>query len=140
MAGTIVVADDDMYPHPGGGVAKRIIKLTCTHAAGALSETLGDSTTGLKHGPISGWSLRHIVTKPGATAPTDATDLTIKDADGSDLLDANGTDKVDATTVESAPAGADGEIMDRLIPGTLTIATANNAVAAAVFTLWLHLV
>lgn len=143
MAGSIVCVGDDIYrdiDRSVGGVV-RVLALKLTHHTdNSLSVTLNDSVSGLKHGSLYGWQAWIFQTYPGATAPTDATDMTIADDYGLDILGAGGTNMVDATTGQEFYAEVNNIAGPRPISTDLTIATANNAVASAVFTMRMYMV
>ena len=146
MAGTIAVTSDKLYGvSTDGHKPLRVVTCTCTHHTDNSLSVTSDGITGLENGALDSgeWCLLGVETKPGGTAPTDATDLTIKNALGADLLGGNGTDLVDATTVAHANAGFTNSDDEVLFPypivDTLTFATATNSVASAIFTLKMYL-
>ena len=81
---------------------------------------------------ILGMKLYNVKVCPGVTAPTDASDLTITDADGIDLLGARGTDLIDSASMTSCCAGSSGTEMPMPVMGPITINITNNVVNAAV--------
>jgi hypothetical protein len=89
---------------------------------------------------IRGLKLYSVKAIPGGTAPTDATDLTITDEYGVDLLGGKGTDLVDATSKTWIPAGPVGYAFPALITGNITVNITNNLVDSAVTTLVLEFV
>jgi len=142
MAGTMAVASDKIIDSTGRNTYMsdlRVIDITCTHHTDNSFSVASTAITGLLHGDLDGWRIETVETEPdGGTAPTDGTDLTITDARGVDILDGNGTDLVDATTAEGTYCAIDGQPYAWPVSGTLTFATANNAVASAIFTLRLN--
>lgn len=123
-AGTCVLTQGGSFP----GAAKRWLQYTCT--ADAADATIGNTTiTGFRD-----YYLYSVETWPGATAPTDVSDLTLSDSDSEDLLAGNGTDGIDATdknTIlpESAYMGLK---FFHMIKGNLTLAISGNAVNSAI--------
>ena len=84
---------------------------------------------------IRGLKIYSVKAYPGTTAPTDATDVTITDEFGIDLLGGKGADLVDATTKTFIPSGPGAFAQPALITGNITINITNNAVAEAVTTI-----
>ena len=108
-----------------------VISLTCTASATDASFT-SKTITGLK-----GWSLYRVITSPGSTAPTDNSNLTLKDTLGAaseDLLGTNGTGGVDNATKNTIfPRNTYHSLNDYPpILGTLTLAITNNSVNSAI--------
>lgn len=143
MAGTVVITGDYLFNMDQGRT--RCVTATCTHHTdNSLSDTVSETETGLKHGSLAGWLLDEAWTAPGTTAPTDATDLTISGTIGSvavDLLGGAGTDQIDATShLKFVPLSGGVNKQVPIPTGNLTVATANNAVASAIFylVLWLR--
>ena len=89
---------------------------------------------------IRGLKLYSVKAYPGATAPTDATDLTITDEFGCDLLGTKGTNFIDATSKTWIPAGPEGYALPALITGDITVNISNNAVNSAITTIILEFV
>jgi hypothetical protein len=89
---------------------------------------------------IRGLKIYSVKAYPGGTAPTDATDATITDEYGIDLLGGKGTDLVDATSKTWIMAGPVDSYMPPLITGNITLTITNNSVASAVTTIILELV
>lgn len=81
---------------------------------------------------VKGWYLYNVRTYPGATAPTDATDMTLVDSQSRDVLGGSGTDLIDSTTCESTSAALP---FYEKVTETLTLTVSNNAVYSAVFTI-----
>ena len=88
---------------------------------------------------IRGLKLYSVKAYPGATAPTDATDVTITDEFGIDLLGGKGVDLVDATSKTWVPIGPANYALPALITGNITVNITNNAVDGAITTLILEL-
>lgn len=89
---------------------------------------------------IRGFKLYSVKAYPGATAPTDATDLTITDEHGVDLLGGKGADAIDATSKTWIPVGPADYALPALITGNITVNITNNSVDSAITTLVLELV
>lgn len=89
---------------------------------------------------IRGLKLYSVKAYPGSTAPTDATDLTITDEYGVDLLGGKGTDVIDSTSKTWTLVGPSGSYSPALITGNITVTITNNAVNSAVTTLILEFV
>lgn len=129
----------------------QICKLVLTCTAGAA----GDANAGLFPATvinplavdsagslfdIRGLKIYSVKAYPGATAPTDATDVTITDEYSVDLLGGKGTDLVDATSKTWIPAGPANYAFAALITGNITVNITNNSVASAVTTIIIELV
>ena len=125
----------------GSQLAAKVVTLTCTHHTDnslsvALASTIMDE--------LSGWYVYSMKSIPsGVTAPTDATDFEITDADGLSLVGANGTDFIDATSTQKTLGYNTfltvNEYLSPVASETWTISTTNNAVASAIFTLKIYL-
>ena len=89
---------------------------------------------------IRGLKLYSVKSYPGATAPTDATDLTITDKFGVDLLGGKGADAIDATSKTWIPFGPADYALPALITGDITVNITNNLVDSAIATLVLEIV
>lgn len=144
MAASITISSDTVITPQGSaesrskyGCSFRALVLSCTcHTDGSFSVELGDATSGLTNGKITGWRFEHVVAAPGSTAPTDASDITIKtSAPAIDILDGNGTDLIDSATVTGTNGQLNSVAYTWPITDTLTIAVTNNEVASATFTL-----
>lgn len=88
---------------------------------------------------IRGLKLYSVKAIPGDTAPTDATDCTITDADGVDLLGGKGADLIDATSKTWVPFGPSTFALPALITGDISINITNNSVNSAQTTIVLEL-
>jgi len=88
---------------------------------------------------IRGLKLYSVKAYPGTTAPTDATDATITDEHGVDLLGTKGTNLIDATSKTWIPAGPEGYAFPALITGNITLTITNNLVDGAITTVILEL-
>jgi len=110
------------------------VHLLCSAEAAAATFTsrVLQSLAGMANFDITGYSLYNVKVFPGATAPTDASDLTITDVDGVDLLGARGTDLIDASSMTSCCAGSTNTEMPMPVTGPITINISNNAVNAAI--------
>ena len=126
-----------------GQVAKLV--LTCTADADAATfpaavlNTLavdGDGRSFDIRG-LQGYSIKVI---PGSPAPTDASDITITDEYGIDLLGGKGTNLISATNKTWALFGPSGYSVSALISGNTTITISNNAVKSAVITIVIELI
>lgn len=84
---------------------------------------------------LVGFKLYSVTAYHGATGPTDASDLTITDVNGIDLLGARGTDLIDETSETSCCAGSTNTEMPMPITGPITITLTGNSVASAVVNL-----
>lgn len=89
---------------------------------------------------IRGLKLYSVKAYPGGTAPTDATDATITDEFGIDLLGGKGANLIDATSKTWIPAGPANYAFPALITGNITLTITNNSVNSAVTTIVLELV
>lgn len=125
-------------------VAKLV--LTCTAGtageAGAYPATVLNALAVDSNGSlfdIRGMKIYSVKAYPGDTAPTDATDVTITDEFGVDLLGGKGADLVDATTKTFIPSGPGAFAQPALITGNITINITNNSVASAVTTIIIEL-
>jgi hypothetical protein len=122
-----------------------IVTLTCTAGAegGAPGDHLFPATVIndliLTEGfDIRGLKVYSIVTSPGATGPTDNSDLTITDKYGIDILAGAGANIVDNATANRVVLNPDTAAV--LITGDLTVNITGNIVDGAVTTLALELV
>ncbi|MCK5606916.1 hypothetical protein KAR91_33750 [Candidatus Pacearchaeota archaeon] len=115
------------------------LTMVCTsHSDNSLSTTISTATVN----KLSGLYFYNITAYPGDIAPTTDTDLTITATNGNksiDVLGGNGVDIIDNTeTREEIPrliAGAVNFFSVVDPANTYTVATINNAVASATFTL-----
>ena len=106
----------------------RTLRLLCTadETDGSFDLAIPDDAMAF----IGGWILERILTKPGGTAPTDASDLTLTDPEEAtaDLLATEGADIIDATstliTVLTAPVP---------LYAAHVLHVANNIVNSAIF-------
>jgi len=143
MAGTIVGTLTRIQTQQGRPQIAKLV-LTCTADADASTypatvinplAVTSDSRTF----DIRGLKLYSVKAIPGDTAPTDATDLTITDEYGVDLLGGKGTNLIDATSKTWTLTGPAGCYVPALITGNVTVTITNNAVKSAVVTLVLEL-
>jgi hypothetical protein len=130
-----------------GRPSMAVLELTCTAGtageAGAFPATIinplaVDSVGSLFD--LRGLKLYSVKVIPGATAPTDATDLTITDEYGIDLLGGKGTDLIDAISKTWIPIGPAGYALPALITGDVTVTITGNLIASAVITIVLEFV
>jgi len=79
---------------------------------------------------------------PGATGPTDNTDLELLEdsATGPDILSGTGTDKIDNTATNVFRPLSGAVAYSAPIMGTLWVKASNNSVSGAIFTLTLRTV
>jgi hypothetical protein len=118
------------------------IKLTCTGDAsnGTIPATVINTLANIADVDLRGKKLYEAKAYPGGTAPTDATDVTITDEDGIDLLGGRGADLVDATSKTYIAVGPASTYQPALITGNMTLNISNQAVHSAVFYIILTIV
>jgi hypothetical protein len=130
-----------------GRPSMAVLELTCTAGtageAGTFPATIinplaVDSVGSLFD--LRGLKLYSVKVIPGATVPTDATDLTITDEYGIDLLGGKGTDLIDATSKTWIPIGPAGYALPALITGNVTVTITGNLIDSAVITIVLEFV
>ena len=144
MAGTITGVLTRMGVRQGSPQISKLV-LTCTADSVAATypatvvNPLAVDSNGYSY-DIRGLKLYSVKAYPGTTAPTDATDLTITDEFGVDLLGGKGANLIDATSKTWVPAGPAGYAFPALITGNITVTITNNAVVSAVTTIILELV
>jgi hypothetical protein len=116
--------------------------LTCTAGtgaqAGAYPATVLNPLAVDSNGnsfDIRGMKLYSVKAYPGTTAPTDATDATITDEFGIDILGGKGSDLIDATTKTFIPSGPGAFAQPALITGNITLNITSNSVESAVTTI-----
>lgn len=139
MAGTCAFVSAKDINDSYGRTVGRVVEVLCTHHTDkSLSADLDATTMKM----LGGTKVYRVKSIPSATtAPSDATDLSIVDSDGLSLMGTtdNGANFIDATsTLETMLYNAVLTASEEryIIEGeTLTIATANNDVASAIFTL-----
>jgi len=118
MAGSIVfVRQGDV---PGQNVYYQEYLMTADAAAGTFPTTSSM--------PING-KILSVVTKPGATQPQAAYDITLSDSDGANVMGTTLNDRAAAAAEKVVPA------VPPYVIGPLSIAVANNNVNSAVVTL-----
>lgn len=88
---------------------------------------------------LRGLKLYSVKAYPGATAPTAATDVTITDEFGIDVLGGKGVDLIDATSKTWVPVGPANYALPALVTGNITVNITNNSVDGAITTLILEL-
>lgn len=132
--GTVTVTKSTRQ-YGSSGKAVRVVKI---HWVGDASAATVPSTD------IAGMSgfLMKMVTDPGATAPTDNYDITLKAKnDGlDDCMNAAGTDRDTANTEVAFPIGASGTLPNYCQPDTYTFALSGNAVNSAIGDVYLYFV
>ena len=120
-----------------------LITLTCTADATAHTwpATVVNTLDNVSTYDLRGLKLYSVMAIPSAvTAPTAATDLTITDTNGVDLLGGKGTDFISDTAKTWIPAGPSNYAFPALITGNITVTMSNNLVNSAVITLVLQFV
>lgn len=119
-----------------------VVVLTCTASADNASypATVVNTLANILPWDLRGLKLYSVKVIPGATAPTDATDLTITDEYGVDLLGTKGTNFIDNTSKTWIPVGPAGYALPALITGNITVNISNNAVNSALTTIVLEFV
>jgi len=139
MAGTITGVLNRIQTQQGRPKIAEVV-LTCTaHTDGTYPATVVNTLAGLAGFDIRGFKLYSVKSIPGTTPPTVASDLTILDKHGVDLLGGKGTDFIDATDKKWALVGPVGYNAPALITGDITVNIANNSVNSAIVTLVLEL-
>ena len=135
-AGTITqaITSDRQY---GPNNAFRAVTLSCTgDAANGTLPATALSTAILATLHSGGYALFKVQTYPGGVAPTDASDMTITDGTGADILGGNGANQIDATSkLEFYPLIGATPVLQPVI-GTWTVNITQQAVAtnSATFT------
>jgi len=136
MAGTVVLSSDKLYVGASGKYETRELTILCTGDAsdGTIPDTNLCSLVAADK-PLHGWGLCSIETVPGATGPTDNSDVYLKTANGTDILEGNGENMLDNA--------ANNIIYPPLIPLivflTLTLDVDNQSVNSAVYTIIMNL-
>lgn len=144
MAGTITGVLTRIGVRQGSPQISKLV-LTCTGDASngsypaTVLNTLAVDSNGSSY-DIRGLKLYSVKAYPGGTAPTDATDATITDEFGIDLLGGKGANLIDATSKTWIPAGPANYAFPALITGNITLTITNNSVNSAVTTIVLELV
>lgn len=109
----------------------KTITFTCTADAADGSYPATALTTAQKK-YVRGWWLSHVKIDPGATGPTDNSDLTLT-VGSFDILGGNGTDAIDnAVNCVLVPYGSGGDAQYPMTDDDLTINITNNSVNSAV--------
>jgi hypothetical protein len=138
MAGTIIATTRGIKkvgsPYKYDMIEVRLL-CTCEAAAATFTSVVLNTLSGVVGYDLVGYKLYSVKAFPGSTGPTDATDLTITDVDGVDLLGARGTNLIMEATKTSCCAGSASSEMPMPITGPITINISNNAVNAAVINL-----
>lgn len=135
MAGTIV-AYPKRIQRKGSPLHNDMIEVrllcTCEAAAATFTSVVLNTLAGMSDYDLVGFFLYSVKVWPGATAPTDASDLTITDVDGIDLLGGRGTDLIDSASLTSCCVGTTSTDMPMPITGPITLNISGNVVNAAV--------
>jgi hypothetical protein len=118
------------------------VTLTCTGDAsdGSFPATNINTLVKALGYDIRGMKISEVKAAPGATAPTDATDVEITDENGIDILGARGTNLIDATSKTYIVPGPASQHQPVLVTGDLTIAITGNSVHSAITTIVLNLI
>lgn len=111
----------------------RVVKIVWTADASAATVPATDITG------IHGYLMK-VVTDPGATAPTDDYDITLKDkSDGlQDCMNGAGSNRDTANSEVAYPIGGTGTVPAWCQADTHTFALAGNSVNSATGTVWLY--
>ncbi len=135
-AGTFTGTSTPYYNRATGKVEGFIVHLVCTanDPATTISSSI-DTISGVNTYSLAGTNLHNVKSYPGATAPTDASDLTITDSYGVDLLGGKGTNLIDSTDYTQTLVGPSGAYAPQRSIGTKSVTITNNAVANAVINL-----
>jgi len=132
-AGAVCTFSDPVYY----GQLKCVISVTCTadDTNHLFPDTAWDSDL-IEDLQDGDWYLTSFKTFPGATPPTDATDLSLEDSDGLNVLGASGTDALDATsTLEKFVENSDSVTRPWPILNGVTQKITNNSVDSAIVTI-----
>lgn len=133
MAATIACTLKDDRPRHGMAVLR--VDWACDTGSSAYSVPIPI--------PIYG-SMCHIVSKPGAIAPTDISDVALIGEDGADRLQGSGADAISASVVKTTPTMTEATVSSRYygvnpsIGGFVTLTISNNTVNGANGTLWFY--
>lgn len=130
MASSITVSSVREVKNSAGVVTQRVFVIGC------VAHTDGTFTSTTLPYDFSG-QLDLVTYAVGATPPTAASDLTILDNEGVDVLGAAGADKVTTTNSQFKPAIGSAAV-SRPIVDNLTLAIAANIVNGATFTISLY--
>jgi len=139
MAGTITGVLTRVQTQQGRPQVAKLV-LTCVGDAsdgGFPATILNDLQTSFRLEGLQFYSIKVI---PGTTTPTDASDLTITDEYGVDLLGGKGTNLISATLKTWALFGPAGYSVSALITGDTTITITGNSVHSATFTIIIELI
>ncbi len=134
MAGSSVILVSESKHHDIQGSLKFIkVEVLCTgdDGTGAIPDTDISALCSLK---LEGLYLLTVATSPGATPPTDATDLTLE-VDDMDMLDGKGVNLIDATTNELTWAGSSGTDFGVPVTGAMTQKITNQSAVDALVTI-----
>jgi hypothetical protein len=134
MAGTVVVSSVTPIIDDRGIMIGRKIAITATADASAATYPATDISALLSVLGVNPKNtfLYYAKVKPGATAPTDASSFTVKDADALDLLGGRGASAILAASTNSVNAGTPDTPMLMLIDSALTLAITGNSVNSAI--------
>ena len=129
-AGTVTSEMVDAGPSNDTSRIKTIV-FTCTaDAAAATYPATAFSAAQIAY--VKGYFLSHLKADPGATGPTDNSDVTLTYG-GFDILGGNGTDIIDETVNGvCVPYGSNGDAQYPMTGEALTLNISNNAVNSAV--------
>jgi hypothetical protein len=119
-------------------------RVTITLQADAADASLAVTLTAAQMEQLDGLFVYKVIVRPGATAPTDASDLAIEDSRGLVLMDAtrNGLNLVDATSTlwnytDGPTSGNHYHLLEEEFPVTITVT--GNSVNSAIVILDLEL-
>jgi hypothetical protein len=144
MAGTITGLLSRM-PTKTGRPSIAVLKLTCTADADAATypatviNPLAVTSDGRSF-DLRGLKLYSVKAYPGDTAPSDASNLTVTDEFGVDLIGGRGTNFISATNKTWTPAGPANYSFPALVTGDITATITGNNVKKAVVMLVLEFV
>ena len=121
------------YNRATGKLEGFIVHIICTNSSPATAQSSSiDTMTGISSYNLSGTKLHNVKVYPGATAPTDASDLEIIDPYGIDLLGGKGTDLIDSTSKTQTLVGPSGAYAPQRSIGTKSIIITNDSVNSSV--------
>ncbi len=140
-AATVTGTSTPYYSRSDGKLEGYIVHLICTASSPAttLSNSI-DTISGVSTYLLNGTRLNSVKAYPGATAPTDATDITITDPYGIDLLGGKGTDLIDSASKTETLVGPSGAYAPMRSIGTKSISITNNSVSEAIMNIVLDFV
>jgi hypothetical protein len=117
---------------------KQVLVVKC--AVVAAADGLVTTAEAIHAGDVDGMSLVKFAVIPGATGPTDASDLYVYDALGNDLLAGQGVNAIMNTTKTQGVPSIGGVLAPQPIVDAISIAVSSNAVNGATFDIYLYFV